>query len=244
MDDRAPLETRLVMGGDPKRIVGVVGDVQQRPGWGGREVGPLAAMATVYVPVGQYSDEALARVHQWATPSWVVRSRASADRAAEALAADLRALEPLLPVASVRTMDEVQSQSWARQRVQAMLLSLLAGLALLLAGVGMYGVMAGLVSGRMREAGIRMALGGGRWAASRAAAWPGPMLAGAGVGLGLLLIPPAARWLESLVWGVGRWDAWSLLGSSLVLLSAAAIATFVPVTRLLRLEPAAVLRDE
>ncbi|MBI1356617.1 MAG: FtsX-like permease family protein [Acidobacteria bacterium] len=237
------LSKYLTVGGERRRIVGVVASVQQRRSWN-RSTGPLAPAPTVYVPVGQVDDRGLSILHTWSTPSWVVRTRAPLGQADQLLRSSVAAVDPLLPVTEFRTMQQVRGEAWATQRVQATLLAALAALALALAAVGIYGLIAGLALERSKEAAIRLALGAGRFEIVRSTMLPGLAWTGVGIAAGLLLTPAAGRLIESLVWGVEPGDPLSLTVAAAVLMVAAAAASLAPALRLLRVRPAALLREE
>lgn len=243
LGDRDPLDTHLSISGADRKIVGVVGAVQQRAGFTLRK-GPIGAMPTVYIPLAQMDDRVVPLFHSWFTPSWIVRSEAPAGEVRRSLEAAVAVEDPLLPFSGFRTLREVQGEAWASHRVQALLVGSVATLALLLAAVGIYGLIASLVTARTREAGIRVALG----ASPRQAAWtvagPGLTLATLGVVIGLAAAPAGARFIESSVWGVNVYDPATLIGAAATLLATAAVASLLPARRLLELEPAAVLRQE
>jgi ABC-type antimicrobial peptide transport system permease subunit len=124
------------------------------------------------------------------------------------------------------------------------LLGTLSGLALLLAIVGIYGLMSQSVLERRRELGIRLALGATLSRTMRDAALPGIVLAVLGVAAGCLLATVSTRVLEHLVWGVSTTDAITYVTVSIGLLLIAAMASFIPALRIIRLNPADTLRDE
>ncbi len=143
---------------------------------------------------------------------------------------------------NLQTMDQLVAQSVATPRFRSWLISLFAGLALLLAAVGIYGVQAYAVSRRTHEIGIRMALGA-RPAAlftmilGEAAGWT---LLGVGIGFGAGLA--IARLISGLLFGVSRWDAVTLAVSPLVLLAVALAAAYLPARRAMRVDPLVALR--
>lgn len=243
LEGRDELTTSLSLGGTQRQVVGVVGDVQHRPGWN-RGVGPLSPMATVYIPVSQLEDQALSLLNTWSMPSFVVRSSRSSLAVTASIREAVGSVDPLLPFAEIRTMEGVQGQAWARQRVQATLLAALEALALTLAAVGIYGLLASLVAERTREAAIRIALGASSWQMVRAIAVSGLFLAMVGVGIGLLLVPAAGRSLEGMIWGVEPVDPITLAVGAGALILTAVFASVGSAMRLLRIEPAALLREE
>ena len=117
-------------------------------------------------------------VHTWFSPSWFVRLRAPQQGIAAEMQRAVEAVDPLLPFAKFRTIDDVRGEAVATQRAQAVLLGALAGLALLLAAVGLYGLVANSVAERRRELGIRIALGASSRQAIAVAAAPGLILGG------------------------------------------------------------------
>jgi ABC-type antimicrobial peptide transport system permease subunit len=141
-------------------------------------------------------------------------------------------------------MGQVRSRSLDFQRFLTTLLSVLAGLALLLAAIGIYGLIANSVVERTRELGIRMALGATVGQAMRTVAMAGVLLAAAGVLIGSILARAAAQTLRSFVWGVGAADPYTFSAVAVVLLVVAITASLVPALRVLRLDPAQTLRHE
>ena len=194
-----PIGRHLDFGqGENREIVGVVGDVQQKSGWGS-EYGPVAAMPDIYVPATQTDGKFLQLVHVWFSPSWIVRTSGPAQGTIAGMQRALQSIDPQLPFAGFHSMEDVRYGSLAQERFQAALLGALAGLALLLAAVGIYGLIANSVAERTRELGIRLALGATVSQAMRAVALPGIALALAGVAAGSLLAVFAARLLRHLV---------------------------------------------
>jgi putative ABC transport system permease protein len=180
----------------------------------------------------------------WSTPKFVIRSSESSQVVTASIRETVGSVDPLLAFAEIRTMEGVQGQAWARQRVQATLLAALAALALTLAAVGIYGLLASLSTERTREAAIRIALGASSWQMVRAIAVFGLFLAMVGVGIGLLLVPAAGRLLEGMIWGVEPVDPITLAVGAGALILTAVFASVGPAMRLLRIEPAVLLREE
>jgi ABC-type antimicrobial peptide transport system permease subunit len=238
-----PLGKHLNLDGSPCEIVGVVGDVQQKSGWGG-DLGPIAPMPAVYIPPTQTSDKFIQMVSIWFAPSWIVRSSGPPESLISGMQHALEAEDPQLPFAGFHSMEEVRYRSLAEQRSQAVLLGVLAGLALLLAAVGIYGLIANSVAERTRELGIRLALGATVSEAIRAVALPGLVLALAGVVVGSVLAGFTSQLLRHLVWGVRPGDPLTFAAVGMVLLTVAAAASFLPALRVTRLNPAQTLRQE
>ena len=233
----------MTMSGEEREIVGVVADVLANPsGTGGSA--PVGRVPMVYLPAEQFGDDAFAMVHTWFQPSWIVRSELPEEAVAEGLRAALREVDPRLPFAAFRDLREVEADALGLQRFLMTLVVGLATIALLLAAVGIYALVAHSVTARTREMGIRLALGSTRERALRTVTLPGVGLAAAGVAVGLALSLGAARVVRSLVHQVSATDPWSLAGGALLLLAVATAASVIPGLRVLRLDPAKTLREE
>lgn len=225
------------------RIVGVVGDVQQKNGWG-HGWGPVDAFPQVYVPVAQVPSGLFAIANVWFSPVWIVRTRAEISGLPDAMRHALAAVDPRLPFSSFHSMEQIAGRSAQDQRYRATLFSVLAGLAILLAVLGVYGLIAESVSQRTREMGIRLALGATSSGIVRTAAAPGIVLSLSGVGAGLILALFATRLLKRLIWGVKTTDPATFLTVALLLIAVATLASIIPALRLARIDPAQTLRDE
>jgi len=225
-----------------REVLGVVGDVQQSSGFG--DFGPLAPAPDVYVPVAQVDGGFFKLVHTWFDPSWVVRVAGAPASVIPGMQNAVSAIDPLLPIAEFRTFDDLRRQSVSSERFQATLLAALSGLALVLAIVGIYGLMSQSVVERKRELGIRMALGATVSESIREAALPGIQLALVGVAVGCLLAGLSAKVFTHLVWGVTPTDpgTYAVVAAGLVLV--AALASLAPALRITRLNPADSLREE
>ncbi len=242
LSKQAPLGSHLFFGRAPVDVVGVVGDVQETAGWG--NFGPLGAVPMVYIPASQTSDGFVKMVHVWFSPNWIVRASGPPERVIRGIQHVAGTIDPLLPIAGFRTLRELRSRSLGDQRFQATLLAALSGLALLLAIVGIYGLMSQSVVERRRELGIRLALGSSRARAIRDAALPGIWLGLGGVAAGCLLAAMSVRVLEHLVWGVSATDPLTFASVAFGLLFVAALASVIPALRIARLNPADTLREE
>jgi predicted permease len=232
----------ISMSNQPREIVGVVGDVQQHENWGGG--GPLMTIPTVYIPVTQTSGPLFTLIHTWFSPKWIVRAHSQPRDIVAGLQDAIRAVDPMMPFTGVRSMNEIRSGALATQRLQMTLLGVLAGLALLLAAIGIYGLIASSVIQRTREMGIRMALGASTAQAVRTVALPGVALSIAGVVIGCALARGATQTLRHLVWGVTPGDPLTYAAVAIVLLLVAAAASLLPSLRVARLDPASTLREE
>ncbi len=224
---------RLRIDGGPwRRIVGVTRDV--------RDAGDMTldgSMPTeqIYVP---YRADAPADV------ALAVRTRSDPLRLAEALRATVRSLDPTLPLHSVYTLDEVRVRSAWVARMWGQMLSHVAALAVILAVLGVYGVIAYSVSQRAHEMGIRVAVGATRGDILRLVLGDGLRLAAQAVAVGLLAAALLTRSLSRLLYGVGALDPATLVGCALALVLAALVASGGPAWRGTRVDPVVALRDE
>ena len=156
----------------------------------------------------------------------------------------IRALDPELPLTQVRTMEEGVAADFVAQRSTVVLLSAFAAVALVLASIGLYGVMALSVTQRTRELGIRMALGSPRAAVLRLVMRQGASLVGIGLVVGLLVAVASGRLLSSTLYGVSGADPATLGLVSLVLGASALLACLLPARRASRVDPMVALRNE
>jgi ABC-type antimicrobial peptide transport system permease subunit len=239
--DQDPIGRQIQSGGAVRTIVGVAGDVQQKVGFG--NFGPFAPMPAAYVPEAQVSNGFVTMAHTWFSPSWMVRLSGPQEGIVVQMQQAVAAVDPLLPVAKFRTMDEVRGEAVAAPRAQAFLLGTLAGLALLLAAVGLYGLVANTVAERRRELGIRLALGASSRQALASAALPGLLLAVAGVTLGGVAARLGASTLQHLVWGVSVADPLTFGIAIAAVLVVAATSVLIPALRIVRLNPIRALRS-
>jgi len=242
LKEDSPLGRHVNLGGAVHEIVGVVTDVQQQSGLGG--FGPVAPSPTVYVPAAQLSGMDFVAMHNYYSPHWLVRAAGPQTEIAQAMRAAVASVDRQLPFAEFRSMDEVRSGAFARQRLQAVLLGSLAMLALVLAAVGIYGLVAHSVMERTREFGIRLALGASRWQTIGQAARPGILLTLVGAGIGYFLAQGAGRLLAHVLWHVQADDWTAFSGVTAILVIVAALASLLPSLRIARLDPATTLREE
>jgi len=209
------------------RVVGVVGHVYR--------VGPQTeGEPQLYLPYTQNPQTTL---------SIVARGGGPATGLVQPLRGAVRSLDPDLPIARLRPMSDLVSNAMARQRFNATLLGIFALTALLLASVGLYGVMAYVVSQRTREIGIRMALGGQpsaiRWSVLR----QGLVVSVLGLAIGMLLSIMTAKAISGLLFGVQALDLPTYLSIGGLLLIVALIASYGPARRATRVDPLLALRD-
>jgi predicted permease len=232
----------LGLGKKSCRVIGLVGNVKKRPGI--VVTAPLATEPMYYVPYTQVDEGFLKLVHVWFQPSWLVRARGPLAGLPEAMQRALAEADPRLPFSGFFEMNDLEALALSEQRVEVLLLTVLAGLALLLSVVGIYGLVSNIVVERRREIGIRMALGCQLGQAMRTVAGSGIIAASVGLGGGLLLSLFVLRLLKSQLFGVGSLDPATLIVASLALLLATVIASYLPARRIVRIDPAATLRAE
>jgi ABC-type antimicrobial peptide transport system permease subunit len=154
------------------------------------------------------------------------------------------AVDPEQPISDVRTMQEIVSRSLGPQRFNTVLLGALAGLALLLAAVGLYGVLSHLVSQQTREIGVRMALGATERNVLGLVLRQGLVLVAIGVAFGLAGAAGLSRVLRSLLEGVGVLDPWVFAAAPAVMVLVAFVAMARPALRAARVDPVRALRNE
>ncbi len=229
---RNPVGEFVMVGGCGKenewcQVVGVVEDVYQHS----LDQTPRPA---VYVPYAR---------DPWPFMVFVVRTSTDPAAAASAVQSAIHSVDRDQPLYNIRTMEEVVSLSRSPRRVRMLLLSLFAALALALACVGIYGVMAYLVAERAHEIGIRMALGADRKAVLGLIVGQGLRLSVAGVAVGLLLAAGLSRFLSTVLYGVGTTDAPTFAGVAALLIVLAALASYLPAWRASRVDPVTALRQ-
>jgi predicted permease len=224
-------------------IVGMVGDVQQHSGLY-HDHGPISVDPTLYIAASQTSDGAMQLIHTWFSPKWVIRASGPMGSLAAQIQRAVASVDSQLPIASFQTIDDLQAHITSSQRYRAALFSIFAGLALLLAAVGIYGSISQSVTQRTHELGVRIALGATAPEMIASVMKPGILAAFLGAGAGYLLSLAAVRFLEHLLWGVRPADPLTFVAAAAILLLAAAVASLAPALRILRLDPAQTLRNE
>ena len=173
-----------------------------------------------------------------------VRTAGDPDRYVNQLRDAVRSVDPELPISNVRTMDELIEQSVGQRRLSMMLLSLFSGIALVLASIGIYGVMSYSVTQRARELGVRIALGAGQADVLRLVLRQGMSLALTGIAIGVAAALLLTRLIQSQLFAVRASDPLTFVGVALLLGVTALAANLVPAVRAMRVDPAVVLRDE
>lgn len=209
-------------------VVGVVGDVRSA-------ALDTAAQPTVYVP---YRQDAFPFM------TFALRTEAPAAATATAIRAAVWSVDPDQPIGPVLTMDARLANSMARRRYSVTLLTAFGATALLLAAVGLYGILAFIVSHRRREIGVRIALGATSRDVLADVLGYGLRLTALGVAVGLGLALAATRLMSALLFGVGGADVATYAAASAVLIIIAAAASLVPAFRASRVDPLVALRDE
>jgi putative ABC transport system permease protein len=228
-----PIGKRLNISiGDPKggpwEIVGIVGDVQMASL--DREMRPAVFLPHTQLAIGLMT--------------LVVRSDVDPMSLVSGVAASVRALDPELPLADVRTMEDVVDLTLSRPRAVATLLTAFAVMALILAGVGVYGVMAYSVAQRTQEIGVRMALGATPRAVFGLVLGHAMRLVAIGVVAGLLAAAALTSLLETLLFEIKPMDPWTLGTTAVVLIAVATLASYIPARRGTRVAPVEALRAE
>jgi len=218
---------------EPRQVIGVVADVRE----GGLRNEPM-----MYVPVAQVTDRMNARNNRLLPLTWVVRASGVPGLPSAAIQRELKDASGGLPLARIRTMHEVVAASSARTEFYMMLLTLFAAIALLLAAVGLYGLMAYSVQQRTQEIGIRMALGAGPGDVRGMVMWQGMRLALLGILAGIPAALALTRVMVSMVVGIPTWDPAVFAAVALLLGAVGLFAAYVPSIRATRVDPVDALR--
>ncbi len=243
--DKDPLNDRLTIGrgimrefaGEPDRqIIGVVGDI--RNGGLDNEPGPM-----MFIPQAQVPELVNALNLRLSPMAWLVRTQTEPAGLSNAIQDKLRQSTGL-PVSEVRSMAEVVSRSVSRQKFNMWLMSVFGGSALLLAAIGIYGLMAYSVEQRTQEIGIRMALGAQASQVKNMIVRQGMILAIVGVAIGLGAAFGLARFIATFLFGVTKWDPIVFVAVPVVLTIVALLAVWFPARRASRIDPIIALRYE
>ncbi len=218
------------------QVVGVSGDVKSyldRP-----------AQPTIYVPLAQMPFPLMRMLANWFATDIVVRSSADPLALSHSIEQQLQAIDPSIGIGHIRSMEQVRSAAVASRQFNMTLLSVFAGLALLLAAIGIYGVIAYSVTQRTHEIGVRMALGARREDVAGMVLKDVGVLVGIGLVAGIAASLLGAKILGSLLFGVKPRDPLTLAAASGVLLLTGLFAAWWPARRAARIEPMEALRNE
>jgi putative ABC transport system permease protein len=196
------------------------------------------------VPVAQVTDEMTALSSSISHMVWIVRTHGDPLQYASAIENQLRQASGGFPVGRVRPMTEVVTQSTSSEDFNMLLLTIFGASALILAAIGIYGLMAYSVQQRTQEMGIRMALGADRSRIRNLVVWHGMRLALIGVLIGIGAAFGLTRFIASFLFGVKSWDPIVFVAVPLVLAAVALLAVWMPATRASRLDPQQALRVE
>jgi putative ABC transport system permease protein len=202
-------------------IVGIVRSIRHR----GLDVDPAPEY---YLPLAQRPQSSMILA---------VRSVQDSRGLASAIRREIQSIDPDQPIANVRTLENVTADSVAPRRMSMVLLGAFAGIALLLAGVGIYGVISYLVVQRTHEIGVRMALGAQRSDVLRLVVGHAAKLVGIGTLIGLLLALFSTRTLSALLYNVGAFDAGTFIFVTIALAAIAVLASYIPALRATRADP-------
>jgi ABC-type antimicrobial peptide transport system permease subunit len=236
--DRDPIGQRIAWTGDVlrfigisendwRRVVGVVGNTKD----GGLDAVPLPA---VFIPFAQTD---------FPIGGFVIRAKGDAAALAPAATKALRQVAPDQPIEHVMTVAQIRDESVAPRRLNAMLVSSFGLLALIVAAVGIAGVLAFAVSARTNEIGIRMSLGADGGRVQRMIISEGGVLVVLGLGLGVIGALSLSRLMQGLLFGVQPHDPATLVGVSAVMALVGILACWIPALRAARIDPAVALRS-
>jgi predicted permease len=221
----------------PREIVGVVADV--RDAGINKEPGPMIYMPQAQVPSGMTSlDTRVLPI------TWAIRTAAEPYALAAAVQRELKSASGGLAVGRVRSMQEVVKQSTARSDFNTLLLTVFAAVALLLAAVGIYGLIGYSVEQRTNELGIRLVLGATPHRVRNMVVFQGTRLALAGVALGAAASLALTRYMATMVFGVKPIDPAAIVVACLTLGAIAVIAAYLPARRAGKLDPVEALRSD
>jgi predicted permease len=224
------------------RIVGMVEDVPVVPGLDSAD--PLTGEEAMYVPAAQMDAQSLSLLHVWFQPSWIVRTTGPIEGLTAQMQHALSSIDPNLPFSGFYNMREVLAKTLATQRVEVALMSTMAALALSLSTLGIFALVASVVAQKKREIGLRIALGSSVSQAMLHIGAPGLRASALGLITGLILCAGALRAMHSVLYGIGIYDAPTILTVVVMLASVTIFATILPTLRIAGIDPASTLREE
>jgi putative ABC transport system permease protein len=240
-----PLNDRVVIGPGmgpvfaepPRQVVGVVGNT--RDGGLNQDPGP-----TMYIPVAQMPDKVTELNSRIAPLWWIVRTRMEPHTLTAAVSSAIREATGGLPVAHIRTMDDIVVLTTSRERFNMLLLTVFGASALLMAAIGIYGLMAYSVQQRTQELGVRMALGAQAANIRNMVIRQGMLLAGIGLVIGIGGAFWLTKFLTGFLFGVKTWDPMAFIFTPILLCAVALIAVWLPARKATRVDPMSALRFE
>jgi putative ABC transport system permease protein len=223
--------TLKMMSDEPREVVGVVGEVKI----GGLDAGAADSETAVYAPAAQFAFNGA---------SLAMRTSVPPESLTRSLVSTVQAIDPQVPVLEIQTLERVVEDSLGQRPTAMWLLAAFAGLALLLAAVGVYSVLAYTVRQRDREIGIRMALGAPSTGVLRMVVIDGLKPTLAGVALGLVLAAALVRLIDALLFGVSPHDPGTFALVAAIVVGVGLMATLIPAYRATRVDPIVTLRSE
>ena len=224
---RNPIGERVNLG-SPVTVVGIVSDAR-------RQSLDRPPRPAVYLPYSQFVLPYMGAV---------VRTDQGAAATASAVKAAVAQVDPDLPIGDVKTIEQIIDDSTGQPRFRSFLIASFASLALLLAAVGVYGLISFTVTQRVPEIGVRLALGANPWQVFSLVIGQGLRLAAIGVALGLVVAVAATRLVQGLLFNTSATDPVIYASLALLLLTMAAVACYVPARRAMRVDPMSALRSE
>jgi predicted permease len=233
---RSPVGERIFMGDASREIVGVVADAKSYL--------DQPALPTAFIPAAQASFTGSKMWENWFPRSLVVRSNVDPLTLSRAVRQAVETVDPLVPTGAIRTMEEMMSRSLALRGFLMRLLGIFGGLALVLASVGLYGVISFLVGCRTREIGVRLSLGARPADVLRLILADGLTLVIAGVLVGVAAALLLTRLLESMMYGVSPRDPLVFVLVSLLMIAVSLVACYVPARRAMKIDLIVALRYE
>jgi predicted permease len=222
----------------PRQIIGIVGDLRRHS----LRYPPHPA---VYVPVGQLSDKQASLFNRLGLPAtWILRPKDEARVSGPLVEREIRAVSRGVPPLETRSMDAVAASSMASTTVETSLVTLFGSIAILLAGVGLFGVTSYSVEQRRREIGIRIALGAEPLQVRRMVLLDAAKMTALGVAVGVAGALAVTRFIAGLLFGVSQHDPVSIVSVVVILSSVTMLAAWIPATRASAVEPVIALRSE